>query len=268
MLAITIANAEVVAIGRLVSRHDTTVVRGPSFSNATFGVVRMHVNRWLKGKQAHPNLTFSWLWRQEAEDEGSPGPGHRTPEGDMSGWGPVIVYLDDAHNDPLAPRDTWLGAIQRTSPWVARPGSDRSLRSGLEPCDSALEAQVLLEIARQTPDALVRSASHILLVRADTTADPGADPPHGYNRPGRRFRVLHAYKGATLSDRIRILMFPQAISWQSNSQFLVFLREVVRLGNSYEPIRLDAGVVEVKNGRVPAWNCTFDQAVARIRAAR
>ena len=79
--------------------------------------------------------------------------------------------------------------------------------------------------------------------------------------------MLNVYKGGVVPDHIQIVLFPRGFGSRSKSHFLAFLREVGEDG-FYEPIRLDAGVLEVKNGRVPAWNCTFDQAVARIRAAR
>jgi len=124
-------------------------------------------------------------------------------------------------------------------------------------------------VARQSIDALIRRADRIVLGRVLPASDARASPGSAYSQPPRTIAASRTLKAA---HRARVDVQPVVPFWspggsrsQTTTEFLWLLRRAP--GGALEPVELLAGIVEVRGGRVPAWNMSLDDAIARIRSA-
>jgi hypothetical protein len=69
----------------------------------------------------------------------------------------------------------------------------------------------------------------------------------------------------TLKGRVaRTLRFRTVLPKERLSDGALVILLARRVGDVYEPVRIGGGIVAVKGDRVPAWDCSLAEAIARI----
>jgi hypothetical protein len=100
---------------------------------------------------------------------------------------------------------------------------------------------------------MIRRADRIAL--ATRTGRWPGDPRLGSDV----WHVERHFKGAR-GEWIRLRPVVDS-SGKVGTRAILFMRRIEKV---YEPVPLIAGVVPVVNDRVPSWNCSLDEAIARI----
>jgi hypothetical protein len=247
-LAGTIAECPLVAIGHMISVYDTTVVRDPSgVGLGTIAVVTFEPTRTLKGRS--PGRQFRFVLWMDAHFTSQSRAGTRGQTFDVRGDRLVLVCFQDLHDSERAPERTMLGASQRISRWATSESASPYSVPRLADWSASYERQIRQAIARQAPEALARRSSQIVLARAPLHPFPGPQP----------WTVERTVKGpATRRVQVRVVAPSNP---EVGPRALLFLRKV---GGLYEPTDLYAGVVSVRGDRVPSWNCSLEEAIARV----
>jgi hypothetical protein len=268
VLALTVHRAGSIVVGHMISQHDTTVQRGEHSGAVTFQKARFNPDRTLKGPALRGVLPFCWLPASELASHNRIG--ERSPD---QVWtrGRFILFLHRPREDLEAPEHTYLGALQRTCAWIAIEESPGYYFDSRYPWNSSLEAEVRRAVARQAIDALIRRSDRIVLGRVRPHS--GNRPAAGshYNDAPRTIAVSRTLKGL---HRARVDVQPVVPFWnqpdgwatEGKREFLWLLRRT--RGGALEPVELLAGIVEVRNGRVPDWNMSLEDAVRRIQHGR
>ena len=205
----------------------------------------------------------------EEFDHGRANIGERSAE---RAWpqGTFIFFLQRPQEKQDAPSHTYLGALQRSCEWMSIEGQNSYFLSGSSPWTKALEAEVRRAVRRQSIDALIRSSDRIVLGRTLPHSGKRAASGSTYNGAPRTIAVSRTLKG---TPRARLDVQPVVPFWnqpegsatEGKREFLWLLRRA-RTG-AFEPVELLAGIVEVREGRVPAWGMSLDRARRRIEAA-
>lgn len=264
-MALTVQRAGSVVIGRMVSDHDTTEESSDTFQKARFAT-----DRRLKGPRVARSLSFCWLPRgMQARLPGTkPGRSLERPWPDDR----FVLFLQKP-DFKGASANTYGGALQRTCAWYAiqSPGLHGYYLDDRLPWSAALEKQVRAAIARQEIDALIRRADRVVLGRILPASEKRAASGSTYNGAPRTVAVARTLKGARRArlDLQPVVPFwnqPEGWSTEGKREFLWLLRRT--RGGALEPVELLAGIVEVRGGRVPAWDMSLDAAIDRIRSVR
>jgi hypothetical protein len=205
--------------------------------------------RALKGRA--PGRAFRFvLWKNWEAGRGANAlAGTRGPTHDVRGDRRVLVGFEDLHDSTRAPAKTQLGAAQRVVRWATSESSSPYSAARFGNWTVGYERQVREETGRQKPQALARGSDRVVLARTPARTFGGA----------HEWTVERTIKGSA-SRKV-----PVRTVVPSDDDFgpraLLFLRKV---GDVYEPSRLGAGIVPVRGNRVPSWNCSLDEAIARV----
>jgi hypothetical protein len=112
------------------------------------------------------------------------------------------------------------------------------------------ENEVRREITLQIPRTLAAGSDLIVLARRPK-----------YDFPGPRdWTVERTLKGRA-RKRVNLSTVLPGGRPYAGERALLLLR---RVGQSYEPVRVGAGIVPVLEDRVPSWNCSLEEAIARV----
>jgi len=263
-IALSVHRADRIVVGRVPTEHDTTVSRGEHSGPATFHKARFSPERWLKGPRARGDFAFCLL------------PGDRAGGQEIVGTrgvelpGPRGTFILFVHRPdfPGAPAITYGGALQRSCTWVSIQTSDPYHVPGLYRWTDKEEAAVRRAVARQSIDALIRRADRIVLGRVLPPSNARPAPGSAYAQAPRTIAATRTLKA---THRARVDVQPVVPFWspggsrsETTTEFLWLLHRSP--SGALEPVDLLAGIVEVRGGRVPAWNMSLAEAIARIRS--
>lgn len=268
-MALTVHRAGAIVVGRMVSAHDTTIRNGPR--GATFQKARFAPTRRLKGPALEREFSFCWLPAGQRPTGPGSRAGTRTPE---IRWQrkPFLLFLQKPA-DRQAPADTYGGALRRSCAWygIEAENSLGGFYLDDRPVWSpALEKEVRAAIARQDIDALIRRSASIALGRVLPPSTKRASTPAARNAGLRTIAVTRMLKGP---PRKRLDVLPVVPFFdhrgggapEGTREFLWLLRRGPT--GALEPVELLAGIVEVRDGRVPAWGMSLEAALGRIEGA-
>jgi len=240
-LALQVAGARRILVGHIVSRYDTlydlTVARFPPVLRAA-GVVTFQPIRVLRGGAVRDPFRFiEWSSRHAFSTDERAGDRGVTFEYPRSE--PLIVFLEDLDERPRMTEDRGI------SRWASKPLAPN--------WSDEFEREVRAEVSRQSPEGLIASAERIVLAHPQ-------DREHFLE--SKSWIVDRTLRGEPVGFVNVREVLPTAAG---RSPALLFLRKV---DDAYEPVRLGGGIVDVQGKRVPAWNCSLDQAIHRIANAK
>jgi hypothetical protein len=238
-LALKVGEAALIVVGHVVSTYDSTTsvsVAGAESMRHVL-VVTFEPRQVLKGPRQSRTMRYV-NWKESLYFVIGERPGDRGPTYDQRDSAPMIVFLDDladwASEGAPVPEEKisrWATRYPLVSDWT-----------------ESFEQDVRNEVARQQPEAMASRADRIVL--AHPTNEHWMDP-----QPWIVERTLRGEATSRLDVR---LVSPESHRQGTN---LLFLKKV---GSIYEPVSLAGGAVPVRKGRVPRWNCSLDEAIARI----
>ena len=238
-LAERVANADLIVVGHVRSRYDsvTSITLAKLEVMRQVGIVTLAPTRVLMG-EAQPRSMRYLQWVDKRAWPENEKIGDRTTSLDLSDTDAAILFLEDLRKRRVLglrrmPED-------RIAPWATREPQANWTEE--------YERAVKLEIEMQRPENMAKLAD--LIVIAHPLDDRWVDP--------QDWAVERSIKGGTLS-RVKVRLVSPKSSREGTN--LLFLK---RVGSLYEPVRVGGGAVPVRESRVPHWNCSLDEAIARI----
>jgi hypothetical protein len=133
----------------------------------------------------------------------------------------------------------------------------------LSPWNQGLEDEVRQALGRQVPEVLALRADRVVLGTVER--EPGKAGAIG--PPATFVRVTRVIEGPRTPTRLTLrLVDDRAVAMNDRRPRLFFLSRAA--DGVFEPVELIAGVLPVRNGRVPDWDLSLDDAVKRIQNAR
>lgn len=239
-VASTVGDSPFIAVGRVIAAYDTVVSNGGR--PGSFAVVLFEPIRVLRGEDSKRRLRVVFWKTPDAAPDAHAGDKWIWPPRYLPDSKPILVCFEDISRYRAARPVRLRDAAAGVSGWAAGDALSPNSIPRLLPASDSVVTLVRDEIRAQEPETLAQDAERIVL------AEPGAG--------GKSWKVLRTLKGAPV-PAIEV----RTIAPDEGEEALLFLRPV---NGAWEPIRFRAGLVAVRDSRVSRWNCSLDEAIARI----